>query len=291
MANNYGQRWQPAGALCCFTAIAPLAAGGSKGTARVEGGNARVAAGLVSRSGARLRLSTRVVAVSPASSGTRKEESEGEGREGAAAEEEASSRKQQPYVVTTQQAGGELHHEVFDHVVLALPRPTATIDLSGLGLPPSPLSKGTTREAASEGGDDCRAPKYQHVHTTLAWGWLDPKYFNVSKSGSKASYLAAVASLNQRSDILVSDGARVPFNSIGRVDLRPQTTRRPSSTDTDDSKDGAGACPADAVPSEISAQHGLDSLPRPRWKLFSEKARPARRSRLARVTPINHAWR
>ena len=268
--NNYGQRWQSAGALCCFTAIAPLAAGGSAGTVRVARGNAKIAAGLVSRSRAELRLATRVVAISLAEGGR---ESGRGGEKAGAAEEEArggDSLAGKSYVVTAETPEGGLRHETFDHVVLALPQPAATIDLRGLGRTASSLGK----DAAGEGGN-CRDSEYQHVHTTLVWGWLDPAYFNISRT-SKASYKAAVKSLNQRSDVLVGDGARVPFNSIGRIDVRPSADRVPGRNDPDavDINDGvnrATACPADSVPPAISAQHGLDLLPRPRWKLFSEK--------------------
>lgn len=46
MRNNYGQPWAPSGALCCFTAVAPLAAGGSSAARRIVGGNARLAEAL-----------------------------------------------------------------------------------------------------------------------------------------------------------------------------------------------------------------------------------------------------
>ena len=43
MRNNYGQPHSDAGALCCFTAVAPLAAGGSRAAFRIAGGNAQLA--------------------------------------------------------------------------------------------------------------------------------------------------------------------------------------------------------------------------------------------------------
>ena len=58
MRNNYGQPHSDAGALCCFTAVAPLAAGGSKAAFRIEGGNARLAARLLKRAGVTLHTSS-----------------------------------------------------------------------------------------------------------------------------------------------------------------------------------------------------------------------------------------
>ena len=63
MRNNYGQDAAPAGALCCFTAVAPLAAGGSKAAFKIEGGNAQLAARLLARANASTRFGHRVTAV------------------------------------------------------------------------------------------------------------------------------------------------------------------------------------------------------------------------------------
>ena len=71
MRNNYGQPHGDAGALCCFTAVAPLAAGGSKAAFRIEGGNARLAARLLERAGVTLHLSTRVLGVTRAEAAAR----------------------------------------------------------------------------------------------------------------------------------------------------------------------------------------------------------------------------
>ena len=51
MRNNYGQPHGSAGALCCFTAVAPLAAGGSKAAFGIRGGNARLAERMLERAG------------------------------------------------------------------------------------------------------------------------------------------------------------------------------------------------------------------------------------------------
>ena len=51
MRNNYGQPHSSAGALCCFTAVAPLAAGGSKAAFGIQGGNARLAERMLKRAG------------------------------------------------------------------------------------------------------------------------------------------------------------------------------------------------------------------------------------------------
>ena len=53
MYNNYGQDWRSANALVCLTAVAPLAAGGSKAAWSVVGGNRRMIQGLLEECGER----------------------------------------------------------------------------------------------------------------------------------------------------------------------------------------------------------------------------------------------
>jgi len=47
MRNNYGQDFSDANGLVCMTAVAPLAAGGSKAAWSVLGGNRKVVEGLI----------------------------------------------------------------------------------------------------------------------------------------------------------------------------------------------------------------------------------------------------
>ena len=64
----------------------------------------------------------------------------------------------------------------------------------------------------------CAPIEYQHVHVTLVYGLLDPAYLFGGGQGGVGSGRLAVAELNREiSDVLVADGAGVPFNSIGKV--------------------------------------------------------------------------
>ena len=64
----------------------------------------------------------------------------------------------------------------------------------------------------------CEPIEYQHVHATLVYGLLDPAYLFGGGQGGSGSGRLGVAELNREiSDVLVADGAEVPFNSIGKV--------------------------------------------------------------------------
>ena len=116
----------------------------------------------------------------------------------------------------------------------------------------------------------CRPLEYTHVHTTLVWGVI-----NASFLGGSSRSDPDTAGLNAEfADILVADGAPVPFNSIGKVGAAPPAAD--------------GAC-ARTMASALPPGARL-----PRWKLFS----PARLGDAAlsdvflcrEGTPVRHAW-
>lgn len=71
MMNNYGRDWRKANALCCATAVAPLAAGGSAAAWSVVEGNDQLAVNAFQEAGAGVRLARRVVKVSRSREGPR----------------------------------------------------------------------------------------------------------------------------------------------------------------------------------------------------------------------------
>lgn len=92
--NNYGQQWAQMGALCCFTAVAPVAAGGSHAAFNVVGGNAGIARGLLSAASAHVHLAHRVTRI---------------GEDGGG------------YAVHYVDARGDAGKANYDHVILAAP--------------------------------------------------------------------------------------------------------------------------------------------------------------------------
>ena len=232
MRNNYGHdAWAQSGALCCFTAVAPLAAGGSTAARRVAEGNARVMEQLLERSGANVHLSHRVTSIGIAVSG-----------------QEVSPPGTPPtspsYEVKASRADGTSMTRHYSHVVLALPNPPASL-----------LSMNSHTSAGR------RAPvalAYQHVHTTLLWGVLDPTYFGQP--------MRALAKVNSIADVLVGDdaAAEVPFFSLGRVGYRAL-----SETSEARAKGVAAACQR-AMGDEKDGKTALTEVPR--WKLFSQNA-------------------
>ena len=179
MRNNYGQAAAPAGALCCFTAVAPLAAGGSKAAFKIEGGNAQLAARLLARANASTRFGHRVTAVE---------------RSSAPAGGGEPSRPFRLRFVGADKVEGSRR---FDYVVLAAP-PTPKLELSEL------------RGAAwlRRGGLE-----YTRVHTTLVWGLLDPAAFGRARSRRE------VRELNAFGDVLVAGGGGgLNISSFGRID-------------------------------------------------------------------------
>ena len=155
MRNNYGRESAPAGALCCFTAVAPLAAGSA--AFKLEGGNAQLAAG----SGAGERLH----ALRP----PRHRRRALVRARGAAATLRARSASASSAPIRSRGS------RRFDYVVLAAP-PTPKLELSEL------------RGAAwlRRGGLE-----YTRVHTTLVWGLLDPAAFGRARSRREGAALNA----------------------------------------------------------------------------------------------------
>jgi len=97
---------------------------------------------------------------------------------------------------------------------------------------------------------------YQHVHVTLVYGLLDPAYLFGGGQGGSGSGRLGVAELNREiSDVLVADGAEVPFNSIGKVgEAQP--------ADSDGRYSGGKGAPA-------GKGSACEGAPLPRWKFFS----------------------
>ncbi|KAL1525654.1 hypothetical protein AB1Y20_020504 [Prymnesium parvum] len=143
--NNYGQDWAQMGALCCFTAIAPLAAGGSKAAFSVVGGNAGLARGLFAKAGAKVHLAHRVTAV---------------------------TRTEKPtagaFNVHFAKEAGEQDSATFDHVIFAAPCPSPD------AVPPD--GEGNLLALCD------RRVEYQPVYVTLVWGLLSPSYFGKLES-------------------------------------------------------------------------------------------------------------
>ena len=123
---------------------------------------------------------------------------------------------------------------------------------------------------------------YQHVHTTLVWGVLSPRYFHQP--------LKQLARLNRLADVLVGDDApleRTPFSSIGRVGSRVINASHTAVLEeacAADATDGSGGGGGDSVGGSGGGGGGggkmsrrltqrtlaalsLDGLPR--WKIFS----------------------
>ena len=97
------------------------------------------------------------------------------------------------------------------------------------------------------------------MHTTLVYGLLNPAYLFGGERGGVGSGQLSVAELNgEISDVLVADGAGVPFNSIGKVGASV-----PGPADADADAD-ADACRAALASGGMSA-----AAPLPRWKFFS----------------------
>lgn len=287
MRNNYGQDWAESGALCCFTAIAPLAAGGSRAARRVREGNAAVMRGLFQRSRAHLFLNTSVTAVrlfheAGPSGGDRR----------------LHARPRAYELVLTLPSGGSARRR-YDVVALAVPDARSRIDLLGLldvdearllesgtagrlrtddelderrKIAGDGVSERRWREAAGHAVLPSLLPPmdFVTVHTTLVTGLLDPAFF-----GKSAAQLGAVNALG---DIFVADdsivalgnggssaggGSGVPFSSIGRVGVVP--------LDGQLAADLEQAC--DAEPTSALRWRNLASLTStsglPRWKLFS----------------------
>ena len=173
MHNNYGQPWRQSGALCCFTAIAPLAAGGSSAAFRIVGGNAAVARGLFTRARARVHLRQRVSNVTLRADGR--------------------------YTLgvaggTDREVGGS---RAYDHVIVAMPCAWEADAPSGEAV------EGATGQTSGVADilQRCRPLPYQVLHTTLVWGMLNPTAFHSAHS---------VAAFNHRfADILTAEhGAR-----------------------------------------------------------------------------------
>ena len=180
MHNNYGQAWRPSGALCCFTAIAPLAAGGSSAAFRVVGGNAAIARGLFARARARVNLQQRVSSISPQADGR--------------------------YALNLTGSTDRRQSYAYDHIIVAMP----CIPYESV-----PSGKANAGQAEQEAGaanllQRCRPLPYQVLHTTLVWGMLNPTAF-----GSTLS----VATFNHRfADILTTEhGNRQTQRSCNRV--------------------------------------------------------------------------
>mmetsp|Transcript_7637 Transcript_7637/g.23839 ORF Transcript_7637/g.23839 Transcript_7637/m.23839 type:complete len:548 (-) Transcript_7637:426-2069(-) len=186
MRNNYGQAWRPSGALCCFTAVAPLAAGGSKAAYRIVGGNARMVEGLFARSGAVIHLNTTVHSVTTAPSGRY--------RLGIARTGSPSGGARMPAEESSEQAFSE-----YDYVVLAAPCASAIKSASD--------AASQSETASSNLLGRCTRLPFQVVHTTLVYGLIEPRFL-----GSRLS----LPELNGGfSDILVADGSPLPFSSLG----------------------------------------------------------------------------
>ena len=262
MRNNYGQDWAPSGALCCFTAIAPLAAGGSAAAIGLVGGWEGLARGL-------LQSSSR----SRSRRGSAGEDDPAAATIGATRPQLHLSR--QVTSVVTQDDGrfvlsfadGSSAARVYDHVVLAAPCPTLPATAEAHDESPNLLRR-------------CAPVPYQHVYVTLVWGWLDPAYFG--KSEHAASFNAKF------SDVLVADaaGRSVPFLSIGRFDEQHAPPAFPSAAvSAHDS--------AECARLYAGAHDGAGAIPR--WKLFSaQELSPADLAPLIlcheeRLT-VRHAW-
>ena len=174
--NNYNQDFERMGALCCFTAVAPLAAGGSAAAWSVPGGNAQIARGLLERSTARVHLRSPVRAIRPAPAGD-----DGGG------------------FLVQFNASQEARYDV---VVLAAP-------LAGSGIDVLDVLADSARAGAVA---DEQTAAFQPVYVTLVWGALDPAYFNASTAdgGPGAALNTAFG------DILTTANTELPFFSIGR---------------------------------------------------------------------------
>lgn len=189
--NNYGQPWAVTGALCCFTAVAPLAAGGSAAAFHISGGNAQLSEGLFARSAASMHLSTTVAAVTV-------DETDASGE----------------FTLNLIGAGGKFERR-YDHVVLAAPCPTR----ASRGVEAS-IEEDESEDEAAQLLRRCTPLPYQEVHVSLVYGLIEPQAL-----GSALS----VAELNLYfADVLVAHGKgehgegehgehALPFNSIGRA--------------------------------------------------------------------------
>lgn len=231
MRNNYGQPWAPAGALCCFTAVAPLAAGGSKAAYRIVGGNARLVEALLRRSGATLHLNTTVTSVTATSRGRY---ILGFSRQDRGASAAPTPSKDDGSASLRADAGSVHEASSYDYVVLAAPCPQADdLAVNSSGASPNLLNR-------------CSRLPFQVVYTTLVHGLLDP--------AALGSLLTAPELNGKFSDVLVADGAPLPFSSIG---LQPSG--------------GAGADAAAAACAAAGHAPLADGLGIPRWKIFSEQ--------------------
>lgn len=237
--------------------MAPLAAGGSKAAFRIAGGNARLVDGLLTRAAAHVHRNTRVV-------GVRLDVSSEAVRKG-----QPHSKAAGPYVLHLQRAGGAQPQtsQPYDYVLLAAPCPT--------GLSRSPLVEAMGEGEEASGPNllsHCTAVQYQEVHTTLVYGLLNPALIGggdlslaeVRQSAARIAERPAAPDLcyprvssttlgqlnAEFADVLVADGAGVPFNSIGRVGASA-----PAAV--------GGACAAEL------AEDLPPGTPLPRWKLFS----------------------
>ena len=196
MNNNYGQPWEHAGALCCFTAVAPLAAGGSAAGFYIRGGNAQLAEGLLKRSRATIYLSTTVVSLADdvANAADAADAADADAHIAAAeaaaeAVADAADATGGGYLLTAiGNAGATVRR--YDHVVLA-----------------APCLAGSRKGLLGR----CRALPFRAVHVTLVHALLDPRPLGAAASLSPAE-------LNTRfGDVLLAEGDHgLPFNSIGR---------------------------------------------------------------------------
>ena len=193
MMNNYGQDWRGANALVCATAVAPLAAGGSASAWSVVEGNDQLATKAFQEAGAEVQLGRRVLRISRH-----------------IGEDDSKSSNIGGYVVQHSDAtceslstgSCETQEQSFDFVFITAPRKgDAVVDLA-----PDSSGSGTGREKGA--ALNTEEYQYQHVHSTLVWGRLNPKYFNLDEMDEHH--------LNSLTDILV-DGPTggVPFSSIG----------------------------------------------------------------------------
>ena len=97
----------------------------------------------------------------------------------------------------------EAQEQNFDFVFIAAPNKGGiSVDLA-----PDGSGSGTDHEEhEDETTMNTEEYRYQHVHSTLVWGRLNPQYFNLHATDDDL--------LNSLTDILV-DGTSLPFNSIG----------------------------------------------------------------------------
>jgi hypothetical protein len=233
MRNNYGQSWAPSGALCCFTAVAPLAAGGSKAAHRIVGGNARLAEALLRRSGAVVHLNTTVTAVTATSRG--RYSLELSALDGAASADSIPD-KDDGFASSRVEAGSAPEALSYDYVVLAAPCPQADDLATAVDSP----------DASPNLLDRCARLPFQVVHTTLVYGLLDPAALKSSLTAHELN--------GKFSDILIADGAPLPYSSIG-LQL----------------SGGAGADAAAADCAAAGHAPPADGLGVPRWKIFSKR--------------------